>query len=117
VRDDLVRAVLELAGEERWTVVISSHDLDEVERLVDVVGFLDGGRLVLNESFADLHGRFRRIDVTTGQWPGPIQVPESWISVQTAGRVVASSKVVTSKLRPSATLRRWHLTLSWTCNR
>jgi ABC-type multidrug transport system ATPase subunit len=88
VRDDLVRGVLELAGEERWTVVISSHDLDEVERLVDLVGFLDGGRLVLNESFADLHGRFRRIDVTTGQWPGPIQVPESWISVQTAGRVV-----------------------------
>jgi hypothetical protein len=64
--------------------VISSHDLDEVERRVDVVGFLDGGRLVLNESFADLHGRFRRIDVTTGQWPSPIQVPESWISVQTA---------------------------------
>ncbi len=88
VRDDLVRGVLERAGEERWTVVISSHDLDEVERLVDVVGFLDGGRLVLNESFADLHGRFRRIDVTTGQWPNPIQAPESWISVQTAGRVV-----------------------------
>lgn len=88
VRDDLVRGVLELAGEERWTVVISSHDLDEVERLVDVVGFLDGGRLVLNETFADLHGRFRRIDVTTGQWPSPMQAPESWISVQTAGRVV-----------------------------
>lgn len=88
VRDDLVRGVLELAGEERWTVVISSHDLDEVERLVDVVGFLDGGRLVLNESFEDLHDRFRRIDVTTGQWPSPIQIPESWISVQTAGRVV-----------------------------
>src|SRR5688500_9635944 len=37
VREDLVHGVLERAGEEQWSVLISSHDLDEVERLVDSV--------------------------------------------------------------------------------
>jgi ABC-2 type transport system ATP-binding protein len=88
VRDDLVRGVLELAGEEEWTVVISSHDLDEVERLVDTVAFLDAGRLVSSERFADLHGRFRRIDVTTDAWPAAEHGSEKWLSVEKSGRVV-----------------------------
>ena len=67
VRDDLVHGVLELAGQEQWTVFLSSHDLDEVERLVDTVGFLDAGSLVLCEPFADLHARFRRVEVTTAE--------------------------------------------------
>jgi ABC-2 type transport system ATP-binding protein len=67
VRDDLVHGVLELAGQEQWTVLLSSHDLDEVERLVDTVGFLDAGSLVLCEPFADLHARFRRVEVTTAE--------------------------------------------------
>jgi ABC-2 type transport system ATP-binding protein len=87
VRDDLVRGVLELAGAEEWTVVISSHDLDEVERLVDTVGFLDAGHLVLSERFADLHGRFRRIDVTTDAWPEHADAADGWLSVETSGRV------------------------------
>jgi len=88
VRDDLVRGVLELAGEEQWTVMISSHDLDEVERLVDSVAFLDAGRLVLAESFADLHARFRRIDVTAETWAGRPQVPDTWLGADVSGRVL-----------------------------
>jgi ABC-2 type transport system ATP-binding protein len=91
VRDDLVHGVLEMAGQEQWTVLLSSHDLDEVERLVDTVGFLDAGRLVLSEPFADLHARFRRVDVTTAEAnevrlkPGTLY--DGWIGVQQAGRV------------------------------
>src|SRR5256714_10030723 len=90
VRDDLVRGVLELAGEEQWTVFLSSHDLDEVERLVDVVGFIDRGTLVLREAFADLHARFRRIEVTLDSVAsGAVPASErSWIGLQHAGRVI-----------------------------
>ena len=89
VRDDLVRGVLERAGEERWSVLISSHDLDEVERLVDAVGFIDAGRLVLMEPLADLHARFRRIEVTmTDPAREPSTAPPHWTGLQTSGRLV-----------------------------
>jgi ABC-2 type transport system ATP-binding protein len=90
VRDDLVRGVLELAGQEQWTVFLSSHDLDEVERLVDAVGFIDLGALVLTESFADLHARFRRVEVTIDSIAsGAVPAGDpSWIGVQHAGRVI-----------------------------
>jgi ABC-2 type transport system ATP-binding protein len=89
MRDDLVRGVLQMAEQEQWTVLISSHDLDEVERLVDDVGFLDGGRLVLAESFASLQGRFRAFEVTLSE-PAvqPTGFPDSWIGVSQTNRLV-----------------------------
>ena len=88
VREDLVHGVLERAGEEQWSVLISSHDLDEVERLVDSVAFLDAGRIVLSEPMDTLQGRFRRVEVTRAE-PGPPPEPEAcWLGVTTAGRVV-----------------------------
>ena len=48
VREELIRGVLEWAGEESWTVLISSQDVDEIERLADWVAFLDAGNLVLS---------------------------------------------------------------------
>jgi ABC-2 type transport system ATP-binding protein len=104
VRDDLVRGVLELAGEERWSVLISSHDLDEVERLVDAVGFIDAGRLVLMEPLADLHGRFRRIEVTTTEpaLAAPPVLPQ-WTGLQTSGRVV---RFVETRYRASESERQ-----------
>ena len=80
VRDDLVRGVLELAGAERWTVFLSSHDLDEVERLVDTVAFLDSGHLVACETLASLHARFHRGD---GQ---PMTLREIFIAIVRARR-------------------------------
>jgi ABC-2 type transport system ATP-binding protein len=87
VRDELVRGVLELAGEEQWSVLISSHDVDEVERLVDAVAFIDAGRLLLSEPLAELQARFRLVEVTieNGQPPPPL---ESWIALETSGRIV-----------------------------
>src|SRR5437867_5229772 len=89
VRDDLIRGVLELAGEERWSVLISSHDLDEVERLVDTVGFIDCGRLVLLEPLTDLHARFRRVEITTIEPPTTTPaLPAHWTGLQVSGRIV-----------------------------
>ena len=88
VRDDLVHGVLERAGEEGWSVLVSSHDLDEVERLVDAVAFLDAGRIVISESMTTLQDRFRRVEVTLST-PQPARSPDpSWLDVTTAGRVM-----------------------------
>jgi ABC-2 type transport system ATP-binding protein len=90
VRDDLIHGVLERAGEEQWSVLISSHDLDEVERLVDIVAFLDGGRVVVCEALSSLQRRFRRVDVTVADADNaarPAAEPE-WIGMTVAGRLV-----------------------------
>jgi ABC-2 type transport system ATP-binding protein len=64
VRDDFIQGLLELPGDDRpRTIVVSSHDIDEVERLADDVGFLAGGRLLVRESADALRGRFRRIEI------------------------------------------------------
>jgi len=88
VRDDLIHGVLERAGEEQWSVLISSHDLDEVERLVDAVAFLDGGRVVLTEQMTMLQGRFRHVEVTLSEPAPPPDPDSSWIGTTVAGRVV-----------------------------
>jgi ABC-2 type transport system ATP-binding protein len=59
-RDELIRALLELTGEHNWTTFISSHDIDEVERLADTIAFVDNGRIVITESVQDLIGKYRR---------------------------------------------------------
>src|SRR5664279_6155592 len=54
----------ELVGEladRGTTVLLTSHDLAGVEQLATRVGFLKGGRLVLNEDLEALKGRFRRL--------------------------------------------------------
>jgi ABC-2 type transport system ATP-binding protein len=105
VRDDLVHGVLELAGQEQWTVFISSHDLDEVERLVDTVAFIDAGRLVLAEPFGDLHARFRRVDVTLTADVGAELAPPGVSKVRlTASADPANLEV---RLKPDATNPEW----------
>jgi ABC-2 type transport system ATP-binding protein len=54
---------LVLVGEERdrgATVFLSSHELDEVERICDRVGIVRDGRLIAVEGVPDLLGRARR---------------------------------------------------------
>jgi ABC-2 type transport system ATP-binding protein len=94
VRDDLVHGVLERAGEEQWSVLLSSHDLDEVERLVDTVAFLDGGRIVTCEPLNSLQARFRHVEVTvpTGAIE-PLPPEPGWIGTTVAGRVVRFTEV------------------------
>jgi len=63
VRDELVRCLLEVAAETPRTVVIASHDIDEVERVADWVGFMVEGRLLFAEPVAALLARFRLVEV------------------------------------------------------
>src|SRR5262249_41009916 len=59
VRDEFIRGLLELTEEEGWTVFISSHDIEEVQRLADRVAIINRGRLELDETSTSLQSRFR----------------------------------------------------------
>jgi len=87
VKDHLVRGVLELSGNEGWTVVIASHDLTELELLVDHVAFLKDGTLRLHEPMETLRAQYRWVDVHTGVpdvcLPAPL--PDDWVHGEVAG--------------------------------
>jgi len=64
VREDFIGGVLEVSALGDWTVLVSSHDIDDVERLADHVGMIEQGCLRLSEPADRLLGRFRRVELT-----------------------------------------------------
>lgn len=60
VKDELVRGLLETSGSEGWTVLICSHDLEELNLLADRVGLINAGEMVFSASMDELHTRFPR---------------------------------------------------------
>jgi len=114
VRDELIEAIMSrvnprslAAGEalaasddERPTILISSHDLAEVESFATHIGFLHQGRLLFAEEMTSLTSRFREVTVTLpppapGDAPAVLTQsatpPDSWLLLEhtlTAARFV-----------------------------
>ncbi len=87
-RDDLVRGILEASELGDWTVLVSSHDIEEVERLADNIAMLENGRLRFSETTESLLGRFRRMEVTVS---GPVQFgapPAGWLELEQKGGLI-----------------------------
>ena len=86
VRDELIRALLGASAERPATVLVSSHDIDEVERLADWIGYIDAGRLVFAEPTASLLSRFRLIEVVSDAAADVTIRDPRWIPHGVAGR-------------------------------
>jgi ABC-2 type transport system ATP-binding protein len=86
VRDQLIQGLLESI--EGATVLISSHDLSEIESFSSHVGYLDNGRLLFSEEMDSLTARFREIEITR---EGPLQPlsawPVNWVNAEHIGAV------------------------------
>lgn len=54
VRRDILTAIVRTITEEGRTVVLSSHLLDEVERVADMVVMIHAGRIVLSDTLEDI---------------------------------------------------------------
>ncbi len=87
VRDELIESLLDSA--DGATILISSHDLAEMESFSSHVGFLHRGRLQSSEELSSLTARFREIEVTCpedvatpGAWPA------AWLNREFSGTVV-----------------------------
>lgn len=87
VRDEFMEGLLGQAGE--MTVLISSHELGEIDGVATHVAFLDEGKLLFEESMSDLTGRFREVHVTLErEASAPGQMPKDWLHVRAAGSVL-----------------------------
>ncbi|MEM7384785.1 MAG: ABC transporter ATP-binding protein [Verrucomicrobiota bacterium] len=90
VREDFIEGILELTEQENWTVFLSSHDMEEVERLTDRLGIIANGRMILNEPVEALQQRFRRVEVDlVDEVEPPGHIPANWRRLRISGKRAA----------------------------
>jgi ABC-2 type transport system ATP-binding protein len=87
VRDELIEGLLERAA--GTTILVSSHDLGEVESFASHIGYLDRGRLQFSEEMTSLVNRFREVEITLANPPeSPIVWPATWLNTEHSAAVV-----------------------------
>jgi ABC-2 type transport system ATP-binding protein len=92
VRDEVVNGLLQQAAD--TTILISSHELSEIESFTTHVAFMQEGRLLLQEAIDTLRLRFRDVRVTLSASKEPAQpLPDDWLMPRIEGhhlRFIAS---------------------------
>lgn len=86
VRRDILSAVIRTVADEGRTVLFSSHLLDEVERVADIVAMIHHGKVLLCEPLDALKERHRAVVVG---FPNPLDAPpaiDDVIAWQGSGR-------------------------------
>jgi ABC-2 type transport system ATP-binding protein len=87
VRDELIQGLLERAEES--TILISSHDLAEIESFASHIGYLEKGQLRFSEELTTLVERFREVELTFDTPPRlPKTAPNTWMHLSTSAAVI-----------------------------
>jgi len=87
VRDELIEGLLDQAAE--MTILLSSHDLAEIESFASHIGFLEQGRMLFSDEMAVLKERFREVTVTLdGPHTLAMDLPAAWLKPEAADCVV-----------------------------
>ena len=86
VRRDIVSAIIRTVVDEGRTVLFSSHLLDEVERVSDVVTMISKGNIVLSGPMEDILSQHHRVAVDAETFASnPMNLPEV-LSAEKMGR-------------------------------
>lgn len=86
-RDEVIDGLLEQADE--TTILISSHELAEIEYFTSHIAFMDDGSLSFQESIESMRDRFREVHVTlSAQKAWPDSAPATWLAPQSQGHAL-----------------------------
>jgi ABC-2 type transport system ATP-binding protein len=106
VRDELIEALIAHTKATGATVLISSHDLAEIEAFATHIGFLHQGKFLFNEELSTLSARFREVTIsfapvitpsavegspamiTPAEIAFPADHPTSWLLLENLGNAV-----------------------------
>ena len=106
VREQLIEGMLESAEES--TILVSSHDLGEIETFASHIGFMDHGRLVFSEEMTSLTMRFREVEVTIGEAAGIDRGwPERWLRPEVSPGLVRFIETRYDPERTAAEIREF----------
>src|SRR3984885_10782223 len=87
VRDEIIEGLLDRAPE--TTILLSSHDLAEIESFASHVGYLEQGRILFSEEMPVLSGRFREIIITLSIPSSlPQKIPPTWLQLEAGDSVI-----------------------------
>jgi ABC-2 type transport system ATP-binding protein len=107
-RQILFNELLRMVQDENRTVLISSHQLSDLERFADHIGILAQGRLLGEGSTADLVGRHRMVEFTQAGNGPPPDLLGFHVRQKRADRTLA---VVDLEMHPLPTLEARGLTV------
>jgi ABC-2 type transport system ATP-binding protein len=79
-RQEVFTELLNAVQDEHRTVLISSHDLHDLERFTDHLGMIHNGKLLLEGPTSELVERFRMVDCISPDGANPAAIPG--VSVQ-----------------------------------
>ncbi len=85
-REELIGALLECGPQ--TSVIVSSHDLADIESFASHIGYLHQGKLEFGEELASLTARFREIEVTLDRPVLPTPWPAHWLRPESSPAVV-----------------------------
>ncbi len=78
MRDDLIDGILDMTKQENWSVFVSSHDIDEIEKLADYIGIIDKGNLLVDESIDSLLTRYKKVSFYHKESQTKTELPDTW---------------------------------------
>ncbi|MGI9427833.1 MAG: ABC transporter ATP-binding protein [Bythopirellula sp.] len=85
-REDFLDGVLRTVCDRGQTVLLSTHSLDDVQRVADTVGFLYRGRLLVHRNIVELLASTKRIRATLADGRPPEKLAADVICQQVDGR-------------------------------
>jgi ABC-2 type transport system ATP-binding protein len=87
-REQILEGLLLQGGE--VTLLIASHELDEIENVTTHVGFMHAGRMLLQEPMSDLGSRLREVRVVLQpDSVVPERLPREWLQPSRFGNVLS----------------------------
>lgn len=91
VKQQVLRLIMDSAAETGTTVVMATHNIDDIERMADAVGLLYAGRFLLQDSLDAMKSRLHGLQVVmpTGIWPAEILDDPSIMRMEQQGQVAS----------------------------
>lgn len=88
LRRQLLNILMSEVAENETTIFISTHNLNELERICDHIGIIHHGRVLFNESLEEMKKNVRKIQVAfTDGLPGEFLNRQDILEVEEQGRV------------------------------
>lgn len=69
VKRQLLQFIIDMAADQGTTLIIATHNIEDVERLVESVSVLYRGRMIVHEELDSLKESFHRLQVVMDEWP------------------------------------------------